>query len=211
MTEPAAAYFLPPKRVLVVEDDPALCAYLASALEDAGFSVDQAHDRAQAGVFFMSDAPPALVLLDLGLPPHASTMTEGLALLELALQASPACKIIVLTGQDEAAAALQAVRLGAFDFLVKPVSFAAILSALKRAQLFAQQESRLSTLGEARLHLTTRLDEGPKEAACNAEEQLLRRVMAATDYNVTEAARQLGLAREHIYYYLKKYGIQRPG
>src|SRR3989339_525518 len=98
MTEPAAAYFLPPKRVLVVEDDPALC-----------------------------------------LPPHASTMTEGLALLELALQASPACKIIVLTGQDEAAAALQAVRLGAFDFLVKPVSFAAILSALKRAQLFAQQ------------------------------------------------------------------------
>lgn len=211
MTESDAAPVLPPWRVLVVEDDPALCAYLASALEEAGFAVDQAHDRAQASGFLTADAPPALVLLDLGLPPHASTLTEGLALLAQALQTSATSKIIVLTGQDEAAAALQAVRLGAFDFLVKPVSLAAILSALKRAQLFVQQESRLTSLGEARLHLTTRLDEGPKEAASNAEEQLLRRVMASTDYNVAEAARQLGLAREHVYYYLKKYGIQRPG
>lgn len=211
MTEPNQVPFLPPWRVLVIEDDLALCAYLASALEDAGFSVDQAHDRAQANGFLTADAPPTLVLLDLGLPPHASTLTEGLALLTQALQTSATSKIIVLTGQDEATAALQAVRLGAFDFLVKPVSLAVVVSALKRAQLFVQQESRLTSLGETRLHLTTRFDEGPKEAASNAEEQLLRRVMASTDFNVAEAARQLGLAREHLYYYLKKYGIQRPG
>jgi transcriptional regulator of acetoin/glycerol metabolism len=38
----------------------------------------------------------------------------------------------------------------------------------------------------------------------------VRRIFAATDYNVAETARQLGLAREHVYYYLNKYGIRRP-
>jgi len=210
MTDTALPTSPPPSTVLVVEDDPALCAYLASALEDEGYQVQRAHDRAQASVVLSAAQPPALVLLDLGLPPHASTMTEGLALLAFALQRNPASKIIVLTGQDEEAAALQAVRLGAFDFLVKPAAMATILSACKRALMFARQEDRLAKLGEARLHLTTRLGDGPKEAASNAEEQLLRRVLANTGYNVTEAARQLGLAREHVYYYLNKYGIQRP-
>ena len=203
--------FSPTGTILVVEDDPALSTYLAAALADHGFVVACANNRLEACEFFSSAQPPALVLLDLGLPPLASTMTEGLAVLEFALQRSPSCKIVVLTGQDEAAAALQAIRRGAFDFLVKPATMASILSALKRAQLFALQDNRLSQLGEARLHLTARLDEGPKEAASHAEEQLLRRVLTATGYNVAETARQLGLAREHVYYYLNKYGIQRPG
>ena len=38
----------------------------------------------------------------------------------------------------------------------------------------------------------------------------LRRALAATNYNVAETARQLGLAREHVYYYLNKYGLRRP-
>jgi two-component system response regulator RegA len=210
MTDPTAVANTPRCTVLVVEDDPALCAYLTDTLEDEGFQVQRAHDRTQAQSILTAPQPPMLVVLDLGLPPHASTMTEGLALLAFVLQRSPTSKIIVLTGQDEEAAALQAVRLGAFDFLVKPVAMATLLNACKRAQMFARQDVRLAHLGEARLHLTTRLGDGPKEAASNAEEQLLRRVLASTGYNVAEAARQLGLAREHVYYYLKKYGIQRP-
>lgn len=211
MNDKAMASGLLPDTVLVVEDDPALCAYLVSSLQDAGFTVHHAHDRLQASRFFNAPQPPALVLLDLGLPPHASTLTEGVAVLELGLQRSPSSKFIVLTGQDEEAAALEVVRKGAFDFLVKPAAMAAILVSLRRAQLFVCQENRLALLGEARLFLTTRLGEGPKQAASNAEEQLLRRVLAATEYNVAESARQLGLAREHVYYYLNKYGIQRPG
>lgn len=137
-------------------------------------------------------------------------MTEGLSLLDEVVYHSPRAKVIVLTGQDESAAALQAVRRGAFDFLVKPAPLARILSSLTRAELFAREEERLADMGEARLQLTARLDEGPKEAASSAEEQLLRRVLEATHYNMTEAARRLGIAREHVYYYLNKYGIQRP-
>jgi DNA-binding NtrC family response regulator len=209
-TELGAAAAAVARGVLIVEDDLALCGYLASALKDAGYAVQTAHERASALKLLSARPAPALVLLDLGLPPQPSTMAEGLAVLDQGLRLAPDAKVIVLTGQDERAAALEAVRRGAFDFLVKPAALAAIFAALKRAVLFAQQDSRLADTGEARLHLTAKLGEGPKEAAANAEELLLRRALAATNYNVAETARQLGLAREHVYYYLNKYGLRRP-
>ncbi len=196
--------------LLIVEDDPALRGYLASALDDEGYVVLQAHDRTTALACLASGTPPGLVLLDLGLPPAPSAMTEGLALLDECLRQAPATKVIVLTGQDERAAALEAVRRGAFDFLVKPASVTTILQALRRAELFAGEEARMAEAGEARLHLTARLDEGPKEVAAAAEEQLLRRALAETGYNIAETGRRLGMAREHVYYYLNKYGIRRP-
>jgi DNA-binding NtrC family response regulator len=176
--------------LLIVEDDPALAGYLASALGDKGFLVHTASDRAGALANLESETRFGLVLLDLGLPPAPSTMEVGLALLEEILAKSPSMKVVVLTGQDENAAALEAVR---------------------RAALFMREELRMAEVGEARVQLTARLNEGPKEAAAAAEEQLLRRALVEAGYNVAEAARRLGLAREHVYYYLNKYGIRRPG
>ncbi len=199
-----------PIPLLLVEDDLALAGYLAGSLTAQGYITHQAHDRTQALATLASQPSLALILLDLGLPPNPSTMIEGLTALEELLHRAPHAKIIVLTGQDEHAAALEAIRRGAFDFLVKPSSLPVILQALQRAKLFLREETRMAASGETRLHLTARFDEGPKEAAAIAEEQILRKTLAECDYNVTEAARRLGMAREHVYYYLKKYGIQRP-
>jgi DNA-binding NtrC family response regulator len=196
--------------VLLVEDDAALCGYLASSLQAQGYAVRTAHNRAQALEVLQQPHPPALVLLDLGLPPEPSTMREGLAVLDQSLQLMPALKIVVLTGQDETTAAQEAVRRGAFDFLLKPVAIETVLQALRRAQLFAREEAFLALQGQARLYITARIGEGPKEAGAQAEEQLLRRTFAAAGHNVAETARQLGIAREHVYYYLNKYGIRRP-
>ncbi len=196
--------------VLLVEDDGALSGYLASALRGKGYVVHCATDRPSALACMEQPHAPALVLLDLGLPPHPSTMREGLQALQDILRTQPGSKVLVLTGQDEAAAAHEAVRLGAFDFLTKPTALAALLQALHRADLFAREEARMVLGGETRLSITARIDEGPKEAGAQVEEQLLRRSLAAAGYNVTEAARQLGLAREHVYYYMNKYGIRRP-
>ena len=91
--------------LLLVEDDLALCGYLASALRDGGYSVSLAHDRVQGQEYFKGPNCPNLVLLDLGLPPQPSTMAEGLALLDEILRLAPMAKVIVLTGQDEDAAA----------------------------------------------------------------------------------------------------------
>jgi two-component system, response regulator RegA len=196
--------------ILLVDDDAALSGYLGAALRDHGYAVQFAQDRAQAMACLQGPNAPGLVLLDLGLPPQPSTMREGLAVLEEGLRLAPALKVLVLTGQDEAAAAREAVGRGAFDFLLKPVSLDAVLQALRRAELFVKAEVRSAKEGEAHLHITARIGEGPKEAGAQAEEQLLRRTFTASGHNVAETARQLGLAREHVYYYLNKYGIRRP-
>ena len=119
--------------VLLVEDDAALSGYLAAALRGKGYHVHCATDRASALVCMEQPHAPALVLLDLGLPPHPSTMREGLQALQDILRTQPGTKVLVLTGQDEASAAHEAVRLGAFDFLTKPAALDALLQALQRA------------------------------------------------------------------------------
>lgn len=191
--------------LLIVEDDQALASYLASVMEDSGFRVLCAHSRTEA----LNIRPqPLLALVDLGLPPSENRISEGMFLIDALLANEPHSKIIVVTGQDEESAAYEAVRRGAFDFLCKPASMIDIKAAVRRAQLFLHHEEHLSEAGEARLHITVRLANGPKDSADAVEEQIVRGTLADTHGNVTEAARRLGLVRENLYYYLKKYGIQ---
>lgn len=191
--------------LLIVEDDEALASYLTSAMEGEGYRVVCAHSRQAA----LAISPqPLLALLDLGLPPAENRISEGLFLIDALLANEPHSKIIVVTGQDEESAAFEAVRRGAFDFLSKPAAMNDVKAAIKRAYLFLHHEEHLSESGEARLHITVRLANGPKETGSAVEEQMVRGTIADTHGNVTEAARRLGLVREHLYYYLKKYGIQ---
>ncbi|MFA6921598.1 MAG: response regulator [Gallionella sp.] len=191
--------------LLIVEDDEALAGYLAGVMIDEGYRVVCAHSRSAA----LEIRPqPLLALLDLGLPPAQNRTSEGLFLIDALLSNEPHSKIIVITGQDEESAAFEAVRRGAFDFLSKPASMNDVKAAVKRAYLFLHHEEHLSESGEARLHITVRLANGPKDTADAVEEQMVRGTLADTHGNVTEAARRLGLVREHMYYYLKKYGIQ---
>lgn len=191
--------------LLIVEDDEALASYLASVMIDEGFRVSCARTRREA----LEIRPqPLLALIDLGLPPAENRTSEGLFLIDALLANEPHSKIIVITGQDEESAAFEAVRRGAFDFLSKPASMDDVKAAVKRAYLFLHHEEHLSEAGEARLHITVRLANGPKDTADAVEEQMVRGTLADTNGNVTEAAKRLGLVREHLYYYLKKYGIQ---
>ena len=191
--------------LLIVEDDRALASYLAGVMSDVGFEVYCAHSRAEA---LAIHPQPLLALVDLGLPPAESRITEGMFLLDALLAHDPHTKIIVVTGQDEESAAFEAVRRGAFDFLTKPAAMADVKASIRRAALFLHQEEHLTETGEARLHVTVKLANGPKDSADAIEEQLVRSTLADAHGNVTEAARRLGLVREHLYYYLKKYGIQ---
>jgi ActR/RegA family two-component response regulator len=191
--------------LLIVEDDEALASYLAGVMKAEGYRVSCARSRSEA----LSVTPrPLLALVDLGLPPAENRVSEGLFVIDGLLANEPHCKIIVITGQDEESAAFEAVRRGAFDFLSKPAAMADVKAAVKRAQLFLHHEEHLSESGEARLHITVKLANGPKESADAVEEQIVRGTLANTNGNVTEAARRLGLVRENLYYYLKKYGIQ---
>lgn len=195
--------------ILIVEDDPALAELLASALGRNGYACHRVDCREAALASLQQHEPAGIALLDLGLPPHPNEIREGIRLLEQLMLQRPSMKVIVLTGQDQESAALAAIRAGAFDFLAKPVQPTAIVAAVERARLFADSEAVLRRAGESRITIAARTEEGIREAGQAAEERLLRQVLDDTDYNVTEAARRLGLPRENLYYFIRKYGIQR--
>jgi two-component system NtrC family response regulator len=69
----------------------------------------------------MRRVSPAVVTLDLGLPPDPSNASEGMATLQALLALAPATKIIVVTGNDDRQHAIEAVALGAYDFYQKPI------------------------------------------------------------------------------------------
>jgi DNA-binding NtrC family response regulator len=195
--------------ILIVEDDPALRTMLRGVLELHDFTVSDAESRAAALAKLRADAGITVVILDLGLPPHAHEIVEGIATLK-AIQADILpIKVIVLTGQDQEAAALEAIREGAFDFLAKPAPAEAILSAVRRALLFLQKERELAQQGITRIAVNAQISEGLKGVRTDAEERLVRQILKETGFNVNQSAKRLGVKRENIYYFLKKFGIER--
>ncbi|GAC1613082.1 MAG: PEP-CTERM-box response regulator transcription factor [Novosphingobium sp.] len=105
-TEPGAA--LP--KLLVVEDDPGLQAQLKWAYDD--FEVFIAGDRAEALALLRAEEP-AVVTLDLGLPPDPDGVTEGLALLDAIMTMKPDTKVIVASGHGARESARSAIARGA--------------------------------------------------------------------------------------------------
>ena len=103
--------------MLIVEDDLALQKQIKWSLDR--FDSVTASDRESALVQFRRHQP-AVVTMDLGLPPDPDSVSEGFRLLEQLLDLSPNIKVIVLTGQNDQANALKAISLGAYDFFAKP-------------------------------------------------------------------------------------------
>src|SRR5215212_4427858 len=104
--------------LLVVEDDEGLQRQLKWAYE--GYRVVCATDRGQA-IEALRAHEPAVVTLDLGLPPDPDGTDEGFATLEQILRLKPDTKVIVATGHGARESALKAVGMGAYDFYKKPV------------------------------------------------------------------------------------------
>ncbi len=198
------------RTILIVEDDASLCDLWCRSLEEMGYHVLSAGSAPEAlDISRQADVAFDLAVLDLGLPPHPHEPTEGLELLRQFVLERPGIKALVLTGQDEPSVALRAIGLGAFDFLNKPVNRQRLDEALSRAVLFLQAEKQLSADGQARMTLTAPIAEGVKEFGEAAQERLVRSVLAQSEFNVAQAARRLGLSREHLYYFMKKFGIER--
>jgi two-component system NtrC family response regulator len=107
-----------PKVLLVVEDDEGLQRQLKWAYE--GYQVVCAGDRASA-IEALRAHEPAVVTLDLGLPPDPDGTDEGFAVLEEILRLKPDTKVIVATGHGARESALKAIGMGAYDFYKKPV------------------------------------------------------------------------------------------
>jgi len=105
------------KPLLIVEDDPALQKQMQWAFDK--YETIVASDR-ESAIAQLRRYEPAVVTMDLGLPPHPDDPTEGLQLLDEIHAMAPDTKVIVLTGQNDQHNALKAIALGAHDFCAKP-------------------------------------------------------------------------------------------
>ncbi|HEX3628134.1 MAG TPA: PEP-CTERM-box response regulator transcription factor [Verrucomicrobiae bacterium] len=117
-------------RLLIVEDDEEIRTQMKWAL-GKDYELQLVENRASAVEAFRSSRP-AVVLLDLGLPPRAGSPEEGLAALSEILALDRLAKVIIVTGQSEKEIALQAVGVGAYDFLCKPIEMDELKLVLKR-------------------------------------------------------------------------------
>jgi two-component system NtrC family response regulator len=118
-------------RLLVVDDDEDLRSQMRWALSDE-FDVGLAGTREEA-IERAREHPPAVVTLDLGLPPHPGGVEEGFATLEALHSSHPDAKVVIITGREDRAHALRAIDQGAYDFFVKPIDVAELKIVLRRA------------------------------------------------------------------------------
>ncbi|RMG11033.1 MAG: sigma-54-dependent Fis family transcriptional regulator [Deltaproteobacteria bacterium] len=142
--------------LLLVEDDHAFRTLYRGLLEDAGYAVEEADDRPSAERRLAEGTYP-VILLDLMLPPEG-TVEAGLALLRRLTTTHPETKVIVASGAGDRHFMVEAVRLGAYDFLTKPVDPDVLLivaqRALERWRLERQVESLQRSLAQEHAEAT---------------------------------------------------------
>ena len=132
-------------KLLIVEDDEGLQAQLKWAYDD--FEVVIAGDRASAIAALRSEEP-AVVTLDLGLPPDPDGTSEGFAVLDEIMALKPDTKVIVASGHGARESALTAIEHGAYDFYQKPVDIEQLGLIVRRAFNLHRIESENRALAD---------------------------------------------------------------
>ncbi|HET8900024.1 MAG TPA: sigma-54 dependent transcriptional regulator [Rhodanobacteraceae bacterium] len=115
-------------RILVVDDEPDIRELVGDILRDEGYAVELAADAGQARTL-RREFTPELILLDIWMPKH-----DGISLLREWVEAGPLdATVIMMSGHGTIETAVEATRLGAWDFIEKPISLAKLLLTVQRA------------------------------------------------------------------------------
>jgi len=150
-------------KLLVIEDDPGLQAQLKWAYEDFDVTIVGTREAALAA---LRAEEPAVVTLDLGLPPDPDGTTEGFAVLDGIMALKPDTKVIVASGHGARESALQAIERGAYDFYQKPIDIDALGLIVRRAMnlhVIEQENRRLSSrVGENKTVLGGMITSAPE-------------------------------------------------
>jgi two-component system NtrC family response regulator len=162
--------------LLVVDDHEHILKQLKWALSE-DFQVHTAVSQAEA-VEALRQIRPSLMTVDLALAPGVQNRHAGFEVLRAALREDPMVKTIVITSDQEEATAMQALRVGAFDYFVKPLPLDALRAALKRAAYLADLERRSSSSADDPGNDSGIIGESPAVVALR---QRVRRV-AETDF-----------------------------
>jgi len=124
-------------KILVVDDEPDIRELVREILEDEGYEVSMAEDGSAARKAFARDTPD-LVLLDIWMPD-----VDGMTLLkEWSSDGHTRCPVVIMSGHGTVETAVEATRLGAHDFVQKPISLARLLSIVSQALAAGQAKEK---------------------------------------------------------------------
>jgi len=137
-------------RILLIDDEANIRRMVGALLQGEGFDTADAPNGA-AGLAALADAPPDVVLLDLMMPGEL----DGLATLERLKQRAPDTPVVMMSGKASLADAVRATKLGAFQFLEKPLTpegvLVAVRGALELARTLAENRRLREALGQSDL------------------------------------------------------------
>lgn len=174
----------PPQRMLVVDDDEVFRERLAASLRRRGHSVITASNLEET-MACLSDFMPQCAVIDLRLEGES-----GLMLARSLCEACPDVRVLILTGYGSIATAVDAMRIGAVDYLSKPADTDQIEAALfvHRSEVKTSQEDDLAVPSLERV-----------------EWEHLQRVLRDCEGNISATARKLGIERRTLQRKLQKY------
>ncbi|MBL0213861.1 MAG: response regulator [Myxococcales bacterium] len=171
--------------VLLVDDDERLRERLALAFRDRGLEAIVAPDHATA-LDLARSRPIDRAVVDLRMPGP-----NGLVVVQDLLAIQPAMQIVVVTGYGSIATAVEAMRLGARDYLTKPANADQILSSFE-VEPDAPEEIDFAVPSLAKV-----------------EREHIERVLQECNGNVSKAARVLGMHRRSLQYKLAKFPVKK--
>lgn len=184
MSPPAIGGAAP--KLLLTDDDTTYCGVLAAALRKRGFAVHVAHDAAGAYDAALRDAP-GYAIVDLKMPGDS-----GLILIKRLKDLDAEMRIVLLTGYASIATAVEAIKLGALYYLVKPVDADEIVSAFGRIS------------GDTEVPVEDR-----KLSVDRLEWEYIQRTIQECGGNLSAAARRLHMHRRTLQRKLQKRPVRR--
>jgi DNA-binding NtrC family response regulator len=205
------------KQILVVDDEIGIRELLSEILFDEGYQVHMAENAEQARVF-RNEHEPDLVLLDIWMPD-----TDGITLLkEWVEQDLLTMPVVMMSGHGTIETAVEATRIGAVDFLEKPIALQKLLSTIAKAlkddepkalQAESQNQKVALNIDEQgvdgqMLQIYLPLDLPLREAREHFDSIYFDYHLRKEVGNVSRVADKVGLERTHLYRKLKQLGIK---
>ncbi len=184
--------------VLVVDDEPRVRSVTTRMVQQLGYEADSV-GTGEAAIKYQAATPRLTVIMDLNLPG-----ISGLDAFEQIIATHPETQVIVLTGFGDLDSAQRAIRLGAADFLNKPIKLGDLEVALDRAwQNLGEPEPEIDI---ARLEAEDEPDEQDSDRSLEAiERRAILDALARHDGNRKSAAEELGISLRTLYYRIRQY------
>jgi two-component system response regulator RegA len=174
------------RNLLIIEDDPSLAGALGRSFERRGYRV-RICDGAEAAERILAEFLPGFAVVDLKL-----VGASGLECVRILHERDPSMRIVVLTGFASIATAVEAIKLGACHYLAKPSNADDIEEAFRR-----------DDQGDSSVAL------GPRPSSIKTLEwERIHETLAETDFNISEAARRLGMHRRTLARKLAKRRVE---